>query len=81
MGEKGMKRKLRKTGDIHEDVRSDYYCEHPEEWDVDFRAFIAGRNVPERYVGKVASAAYQDGHSSGYGEILACAYKFMEIFE
>lgn len=36
--------------------------------------------IPEQYRVKVYSYAYQQGHSSGYGEVYGCLIELVEIF-
>jgi hypothetical protein len=47
----------------------------------DLGAYLVSEGVPAQYVGKVSYAAWEDGHSSGYSEVLNSAYKFIEIFK
>lgn len=44
-------------------------------------AYLISNGVPGKYSAKVFSKAYQDGHSSGYTEVLNCMYDLIEIFK
>ena len=37
--------------------------------------------VPEKKRDKVWNMAWEDGHSSGYGEVFSCLRKYVELFE
>lgn len=47
----------------------------------DLHAWLLAQGVPEKYVDKVASRAYDDGHAYGYSEIFSHACSLAEIFE
>jgi hypothetical protein len=51
-----------------------------DEFVTDLRAYLLAEGVPEQYVGKVISKAWEDGHSSGYSEVFNCALGLAEIF-
>lgn len=46
----------------------------------DARAYAIEQGVPEQYVSKVVSRAWEDGHAHGFEEILNCMYGLIEIF-
>jgi len=87
---------LVKTNDFETDVRAGYYRKERNEaynpktnrydkgvgltFDADFKAFLLDSGVPEQYVVKVASYAWQQGHASGEEEVLNSAYDLIEIF-
>lgn len=47
----------------------------------DLRKWLVHSGVPEKYADKVARHAWQDGHSSGYHEVLNCGQSLIEIFQ
>jgi hypothetical protein len=49
-------------------------------FDDDFEQHLLNHGVPSQYVKKVAYAAYEQGHSSGYSEIVNCAWDLIAIF-
>jgi len=81
---------MTKTGDFVADTRAGFYREERNlaykdralttTWDEDFHRFLLAKGVPEKYVSKIAYAAYERGHSSGEEEILNCSYDLIEIF-
>lgn len=51
-----------------------------EKFMADAKAYCIEQGVPEKYVAKVVNLAWQDGHSSGYSEVLNCLYGLIGIF-
>lgn len=45
----------------------------------DFKVWMREHGVPAKYLDKVAAKAWDDGHSSGYSEVVNCAHKYIEI--
>lgn len=71
-------------GDFKSEERRVYQAEAQklsEEFELDFRNWLYSQGVPGKYVSKVALKAWEDGHSSGYSEILNCAYSLVDIFK
>ena len=51
-----------------------------DSWDQDFTDYLIRMGVPEQYAAKVASYAWQDGHTYGYIEVLNVANGLIDIF-
>jgi hypothetical protein len=49
-------------------------------WHEDFTAHLIYMGVPTQYASKVASYAWQEGHSYGYSNVLSVAGDLIEIF-
>jgi hypothetical protein len=47
----------------------------------DLRVALRGEGVPDQYIAKVASLAWQEGHSFGFSEVLNHASNLTEIFQ
>lgn len=47
----------------------------------DLVAYLIENGVPEKYASKTANYAWQEGHSSGFGEVLNCTYALIDIFK
>lgn len=74
--------KIVKTGNFEDDVRSGYYNNYPQDFCQDHKKWLEeDQGVPSQYAGKVASYAWQEGHSSGFSEILNVSYGIAEIFQ
>lgn len=86
---------ITKTGDFVADTQAGYYRYERDRcwlqgrlgiepdyltWSIDFNAFLLAKGVPDRYVAKVAWAAYERGHNAGEEEILKVSYSLIEIF-
>jgi len=50
-------------------------------WHDDFTAYLILEGVPDQYASRVASCAYEQGHSGGYAEVLNSAEDLIEIFK
>ena len=50
-------------------------------WHDDFIAYLILQGVPDQYASRVASCAYEQSHSGGYGEVLNSAQDLIEIFK
>lgn len=77
---------MTKTGNFETDVDSGYYRWERDNtkdrtFDSDFRAWLLTKGVPEKYVDRVASAAYERGHAFGEEEIVSSSWSFIGIFE
>lgn len=50
------------------------------EFTKDHIEWLKAQGVPARYAAKVAAKAWEDGHSSGFSEVLNVSYSLVEIF-
>ena len=51
------------------------------EFMTDLKAWMVEQGVPQQYVSKLASKAWEDGHAHGFSEILNVSYGLVEIFQ
>ena len=72
---------MESIGDFDKDVRAGYYKNCSDDFYDDFLDYLRNEGVPEKYVRKVASYAWQHGHSSGEIEVLNVSYDLVEIFK
>lgn len=59
----------------------EYYNERSREFEGDAMDYLRENGVPEKYVRKVFAFAYQEGHASGYHEVLTYLDMMLEIFK
>lgn len=72
--------------DFPNDVRAGKYelQEKPwisEDFWFDFHNWLEANGVPKKYVSKVGSYAWQEGHGCGLYEVVNCAGDLIEIFK
>ena len=76
---------MTKTGNFENDVHAGYYrwernnTEH-RTFDVDFDAWLLLQGVPAQYLARVASVAYDQGHSHGEESVVNAAHSLISIF-
>lgn len=76
--------KITKSGVFDNDVRAGYYEQSrttEQEFYADFVRWMQDQGVPAQYSSKLASYAWQRGHSSGYVDVLNISYDLVEVFK
>ena len=51
-----------------------------EEFKGDLTEYLKSKKVPDKYIEKVSSYCWEEGHAYGYGEVFAHATNVVEIF-
>lgn len=69
-----------KPGSPEREAHRVAYRELSTAFHTDLRAYVVSLGVPEKYADKVASYAYDEGHSGGYTEVCNAALSVAEIF-
>lgn len=72
--------------DFPDDVRAGVYDLSVSPWlseDFwpDFHKWLEANGVPKKYVSKVGSYAWQEGHGCGLYEVVNCSYDLIDIFQ